>query len=377
MAFKLTPRFHYTFRLVDLIYSLVKFKEAKPVYRFFNCEKIFFLNSARSGLSLLLKTFSDNTTLRVGVQPYTCYSVLEAITKSGCTPVFIDINLNYTIDINDLKNKAEEIDVLILTHTFGIPANFDAIKNILNDKIIIEDCAHAFLSKYKNRPCGTLGDASIFSIGSGKFPSIGQGGFVLINNSNFSNQFESNFNLLKKPSLFKEVKELFKNLSFSIANKPLVYKLITNPLIKKLDKKFDFLSKNLFVEEQCCKVNINNFFNNFKRFEKINEFRIQNSKHLLSEIKIIKEYEDNIINNYYLVPNIFINRDFIYDKLFKNGFESGKHFSKSIEWSTKFGYIMGSCPNSEFIANNILVLPCLSQLNKEKLQELIEIIKSN
>ena len=86
----------------------------------------------------------------VGVQPYTCSSVLTAIVAAGYQPLFIDINEQLTLDGDDLKRKLTQLNALIVTHTFGTPANIDQIKRLAGHLPILEDCAHAFLSRYEN-----------------------------------------------------------------------------------------------------------------------------------------------------------------------------------------------------------------------------------
>ena len=74
------------------------------------------------------------------------------------------------MDLEDLKIKVGDIDSLIITHTFGFPEKIDEIKNIVGKKIIIEDCAHSFLSKTNGVNTGNLADAAIFSTGLAKYP---------------------------------------------------------------------------------------------------------------------------------------------------------------------------------------------------------------
>jgi dTDP-4-amino-4,6-dideoxygalactose transaminase len=376
--FKLFPRFHYSFRFIDLFFSFFPFSQGQRDFRLlFNSGELFFLNSARAGLSLLLKSIAKNKILRVGIQPYTCETVFQAIVKAGCIPVFIDINNNFTIDKHDLESKKDLIDVLIVTHTFGIPADIDEIKAILNGKFIIEDCAHAFLSKYKKRFCGTLGDASVFSISHGKFPSIGHSGFVLIKNKTISDDFIPLFKKLPVSNIMKEIIEVFRNFAYAVAFKPNIYGLITFPVFKRLDRKYDFVDKNTFTEAKGMNVNKNVFYSNFKRYLKINELRIEKSHHLISLLSIKQSAFKIEGNNFYLLPLLLAQRDPMHSLLFKAGYECGKHFSNSTTIAKKYGYIMGSCPYAEYITQKILVMPNITNLNDNAINRIAEEIRTS
>lgn len=184
------PRLNYHLKISSLT-SLInpfnfKIRDSINLYSIFPDSKIFTLNNARSGLQIILKHFKGNV---VGIQPFTCPTVLEAIESAGCIIHFIDINKNFTLDIESLKKECSKIDILIITHTFGYAVNIEELKPYLKNKILIEDCAHSFLSKKGAKLTGTFSDFSIFSFGFGKFPNAISGGFILCNNTEFEKKY--------------------------------------------------------------------------------------------------------------------------------------------------------------------------------------------
>ncbi len=375
---KLIPRFHYTFSFIDLIFSFqIKDADKTDFRKSFLTDQVYFLNSARTGIYLLLKSLSQNKPLRVGIQPFTCPTVFRAIKEAGCLPVFIDINSNFTINTDDLNTKKDFIDLIIVTHTFGIPADMDRICEIMSGKMVFEDCAHAFLSEYKSKQCGTWGDASFFSMNYGKFPSIGSGGFVLINNPQIKESFEYYYNKLPDPDFLSSIIQPFKNLIYSIAFKPWIYGLITFPLFKKMDKKYDFIGKETFKPQKGFAVNRNVFFRNLVRYFQTNKVRKEKSLQLLSKLPSDSMNINMEGNNFYLFPIRREDRDQIYQKLLHAGFESGKHFAKSIEWAVKYGYEKGSCPVAEKVADKILTLPNVYWLNDCKMEKIVSILSSH
>lgn len=88
-------------------------------------ENILYFNSERAALKWYLSYLRykrGKKRLKVAVQAFTCSVVIKAIVESGNIPLFLDINQTYFSTMyNDIEKITYEIDVLILTHLFGIP----------------------------------------------------------------------------------------------------------------------------------------------------------------------------------------------------------------------------------------------------------------
>lgn len=373
------PRFKYSFNLLDFIYSITHYSKENTtnLVEYFENNNLYSTNYARTGLLLILKSLTKQSRLRVGVQAFTCHTILEAIKKAGCEFFFLDVNDNYTLDLRMLQAKISAIDVLIVTHTFGIPADISKILSIAKDKIIIEDCAHALFTKFNNRQVGTFGDAAIFSIGYGKYPSIGPGGVTIINNQDLNKSFLSLYNDLNNRSIFAEIKNVLKNYIYSVAFSNILYGLITHPLGKKLDEKYDFIGKKSAIYCKGFKSNINLFNRNLSKYERLNKIQIENGLYFESKIAEFFEVNSKRIgsNNFYVFPLRHWNRDKIVEVLFRYGFESGKHFAKSIEWAEVYGYQSGECPCTEKIIKEIFTIPIHFDLCSKKIDIIANILR--
>lgn len=371
MKIFLVSRFYYTLPLICYFNFKVQKKSSLPFFK----NSINF-NNARTGLRLILSSLSKSS-LKIGVQAYTCHTVFQAIKKAGHTPVFLDINNNFQLDLDDLKVKSKYIDVLIVTHTFGFPEQIDEIKEIVGDIVIIEDGAHAFLSKYKGKNVGELADAAIFSTGLGKYPAIGSGGFCLINNKDKFPYFDFEYNKLKPIGLIRSALSLFKTVLFSIIMKPPFYGAITFKLGKKFDSKFDFVDKFNFNEKLSMKW-VNNIFRaNYSEYKKSLKKQRLHADYLFSllgsNIKVVTVNE-NSEPNFYAFPILVERRDQFYDDLLSNNIESGKHFHKSIIWAKEFGYKQGDCPQTEKIVNRVLTLPIHNGISINTIRKVAEIV---
>ena len=370
MNYKLTPRFYYTLPF----WSYFKFRSCPSSTYFVNTR--INLNSARSGLRLLLSSIS-NESLKIGIQVFTCHTVFQAIVKAGHTPVFIDVDFNFQIDLEDLKIKVGDIDSLKITHTFGFPEKIDEIKNIVGKKIIIEDCAHSFLSKINGINTGNLSDAAIFSTGLAKYPSIGAGGFCLINNKKMFPFFKKEYEKLNKYGFLQSSVSFVKALLLSILMKSPFYGTITYSFGKKLDSRLDFADKFSFRESLSPKWVKRVFDANSLNFEKTRSKQKKNANYLFSllksSIKVVR-ISSNFEPNFYVFPILIQKRDQLFNELLINNIEPGKHFSKSITWAMDFGYEPGNCLKTEVIVKQILTLPIHQAVSKKCIRKMAEIV---
>lgn len=112
-----------------------------------------------------------------------------AISYYGSKPVLVDVDDTLNIDVNLIEKKINKNTKAIMpVHLSGIPSNLDKIKKICKKRnlIFIEDAAHAFGGKYKNKQLGTIGDIGIFSLHPRKnFHVLGDGGLIVTNNKRF------------------------------------------------------------------------------------------------------------------------------------------------------------------------------------------------
>ena len=117
---------------------------------------------------------------------YGFVSVPNAVLLKGAKPIFADIdpktlNITYEEVKKRITNKTKAIYVI---HYGGNPCEIEKISNLAKKKKIylIEDCAHSFMAKYKNRFLGTIGDIGAYSFHETKNIVAGQGGCITINN---------------------------------------------------------------------------------------------------------------------------------------------------------------------------------------------------
>jgi len=117
---------------------------------------------------------------------FTFSSTANAVALRGAVPVFVDIRPD-TLNLDE-ERIAEAITpktrAIYVVHYAGVPCEMDAINALASRHglLVLEDAAQAFLSRYRGRPAGTLGDMAAFSFHETKNIQCGEGGAFVTNN---------------------------------------------------------------------------------------------------------------------------------------------------------------------------------------------------
>ena len=118
---------------------------------------------------------------RVLTNAFTLAPVPGAIASVGAVPVVVGVTESLTIDLEDLAAKADQADVLMLSHMRGHLADMDALMALCDTKGIrvIEDCAHTMGARWKGRLSGTDGIIGCYSTQTYKHMNSGEGGLLI------------------------------------------------------------------------------------------------------------------------------------------------------------------------------------------------------
>ncbi len=125
---------------------------------------------------------------KVLVTPNTFLSTVNSIVYADCEPVFIDIDKEGNIDMEQcisVLKKDMHIRALYGVHFSGNPLNQEKLAYIKNnfDVVVLEDCAHSLGAYEKDVKVGscTNSDVSILSFHPVKHITTGEGGAVTTN----------------------------------------------------------------------------------------------------------------------------------------------------------------------------------------------------
>jgi len=122
------------------------------------------------------------------VPTLTYIASVNSITYTGAKPVFVDSEKStWQMDPEDVKKKlTSKTKAILCVHLYGHPCEMDLLSEICRERnlFLIEDCAEALGSYYKEKHVGQFGHVSTFSFYGNKTITTGEGGMVVTNDNN-------------------------------------------------------------------------------------------------------------------------------------------------------------------------------------------------
>ncbi len=371
-------------------------------------------NSGRSALMAVLQGLELEKGSEVLLQAFTCNAAANPIIWSGLQPVYVDCDQNYNLSVEDLKKKiTPKSRVVMIQHTFGLPADIDAIQEVCNEHnlILIEDCAHSLGAIYKGKPIGTFGEAAFFSFSRDKIISCVYGGVAVTNNEA----------LAKKIATFQE-KAGYPSDAWT--NQQLLHPILMDKIILPT---YSFFGRYLLVLFQWLNVLSKaihwkekrgmcpNYFpkrlpdklallaiNQLKKLERFNDYRRELAKFYRQELSDCvgpthaeKELRgsDPRKNSGFVLPNELPDTKPTYLRFAIRHNDAAKIIKKAWRKNLLLGdwyrtpvdpfdtlpdtvnYKKGSCPNAESFAGKMINLPTHINIRETEAKKIIEFIK--
>jgi UDP-4-amino-4-deoxy-L-arabinose-oxoglutarate aminotransferase len=127
---------------------------------------------------LALKVLKIGTGDEVILPTYVCWSVVAAITASGATPRFCDVNEQGVITVQTVSGQINSRSrAIVAVHIFGHPCDIISLGNL--GLPVIEDACQAFGLEIGSVPAGALGTFGILSFHATKCMTTGEGGMLV------------------------------------------------------------------------------------------------------------------------------------------------------------------------------------------------------
>jgi perosamine synthetase len=154
--------------------------------------------------------------------------VVNSIRYHGATPVFVDCEPT-TVNI-DLEAAAQLVTgrtkAMLLQHTFGMPADLDRALALgdAHGVAIIEDCVHSLGSTFRGRPTGSFGLGAFFSTEETKTISTTFGGMLVTDDATLAEQLRSFQAVCEWPTRAAVASYLLKYVAYWVLTRPNVHR---------------------------------------------------------------------------------------------------------------------------------------------------------
>ena len=285
----------------------------------------------------------------------TAIPTISAIINSGATPVLVDVNDDYLMDHTKvLKAINSKTKAIIPVHLYGKSCDMTKLFSIIENKNIhiIEDCAQAQGSMFKNKFVGTFGSFGCFSFYPTKIlGGYGDGGFILTNSYKL-------FNLAKKIRFY--------GIETVNKNDKLYGKYYAN--INGLNSRLDEVNAKI-LDIKLKKIN--KFISRRREIAKIYNDNLKDTSLTLPK-NISKS---NHVYHLYTVSHK--DRDFIIDKLYKKKIGTKIIYPYPIHKMKAYKKIFNKKKfiNSETFSKKIFSLPIYPELTNKQILKVIYELK--
>ncbi|MGA3081565.1 MAG: DegT/DnrJ/EryC1/StrS family aminotransferase [Terracidiphilus sp.] len=141
------------------------------------------VSSGTAALHLALLTLGIGEGDEVIVPSFAFVAVANTVLQARATPVFAEIDpITLNLDPASVERAITlRTRALIVVHTFGVPAQMDALQSIARHHrlALIEDTCEAIGAQFQGRRAGSFGDLAILGFYPNKQITTGEGGAVL------------------------------------------------------------------------------------------------------------------------------------------------------------------------------------------------------
>lgn len=299
------------------------------------------------------------------VSAQTHVATAHAIELTGARAIFVDSEKKTgNIDVDQIKNKInKKTKVISVVHYLGIPVSMDKIMKLAKkfNLFVLEDCALALGTKYKNRHVGLHGDAGAFSFYPAKHMTTAEGGMMILKNK-------------KLYEKIKMIRGIGVNKAFDQRKYPGIYNV---PLLG-LNYRLSEISSAMGIEQ-------------LKKLKNFISIRKKNYNYYLKKISYLGQ---NIVSINIKIPNSKVS-PYCFPMIFKNidikkrqkilillkkyNIGSSVYYPHPVPrldfYKKKYGYNKKKFINAEIFSDKMIVFPVAPHINLKNIDYIFASLK--
>lgn len=183
------------------------------------------------------------------VQGNTYIATVMGVTINGATPVFVEPDEHFGMDVDRIEEKiTERTKAILVTHLYGMASQMDRIVEICRKHHLrlIEDCAQSHGAYFNGQMTGTFGDVGCFSFYPSKnLGAFGDAGAVVVQDEHLAKEFKVFRNYGSEKRYFNKVVGANSRLDELQAGLLRVRLLHLNELTKEKEKIAEHYTANI------------------------------------------------------------------------------------------------------------------------------------
>ncbi len=302
------------------------------------------LNSGLDALILAFRAFEIGIGDEVIVPANTYIASVLGITENLATPVFVEPDEFYNIDVDKIEKAiTPKTKAILAVHLYGQVANMIQIKEICNkyNLFLIEDCAQSHGAKFDGQTSGTFGDIGCFSFFPTKnLGAFGDAGCIVTNDTTIYERVKMLRNYGSKVKYYNEIQGINSRLDE-----------IQAALLSVKLKHYDTLR----VERELI---ASQYIKGIKN-EKIILPKIRKGSEHIWHLFVVRVEERDKFQNYLMDIGIIT----------QIHYPVPPHLSEAYRY---LNYNIGSMPKTEDFSRTILSLPLYGGMSQEEVDYVIE-----
>jgi len=316
------------------------------------------IGNATQALHLSLSSLEIGYNDEVIVPTFTFVASANAANYCSAKPVLVDVDPNtFNILPSEIEKKiTKKTRAIVVVHYGGQSCDMDEITLIAKKHRLhlIEDCAHALGSTYKNKKCGNIGDIGCFSFYPTKIITTGEGGMVTSNQKSIYKKI----NILKSQGMdvLATQREISGKWRYDVVD----------------------LGYNYRLDEIRSALGLSQIY----RVNKINKLRINVAKkynNLINKIKGISipqiKQDRNHIYHLYTIKiekDYHLTRDQLFEKLHKFGIgTSVQYYPLHLMSYNKNKYKKTDFTNANKLKDQVLCLPIYASMTSKQIEYVV------
>lgn len=305
------------------------------------------VNSGTDAIKLSLKAIGVGPGDEVITAANTFVATVGAICELGATPIFVDCNDNFCMDVGLVESAiSERTKAIVPVHFTGYMTRMDDLESIAESYSlpVVEDACQSILAEIKGKKAGTWGITGAFSLHPLKNINVWSDGGVIVTNDD---EVNAKLRLLRNHGL--EDRDHVKVLGYN----------------SRLDT-FQAVVGNWILPQA----------------QQISEQRIKNAAYLdkgltkISQIRIPGRPNDMRVV-FHLYSVLAEERDELLQFCLTRGVEAKVHYPIPIYKQEALVPFVGDkrFKRADFLAKNSISFPCDQHLSEDELDEIIETVQ--